>query len=115
MTGNRKFPQLHFIFCLVGMSRRDLTEAELSEHLLNHFQPEGSRGMRLIERQDPKREWSKNNLVRVGMALSAVTQIKFPRNYMRNRKLIYKWLTDNYDALQPLAAEILIDPIEGAD
>jgi hypothetical protein len=86
---------------LVANRRLD-SEAVIVQKLLHDFQVEGSRGKKFAEQFDPQRNWTIHSLMCLGMVCSNLTGVSFPRNYRRNRALIYKWFDDNYATLEPV-------------
>jgi hypothetical protein len=84
-------------------SRLVYTEREIVELLLDDFEVDGSLGQKLTDQFDNGKEWTQSTLLTFAMVCSELANVKLPRAWRRNRRLIYKWLTDHYCELAPVA------------
>jgi hypothetical protein len=79
-------------------------EKEISEEHLGKFNPEGSRGLALIQRMCHSYSLTRESLVVLAQVFSAISGIAFHRDYTRRRTLVIKWFDDNFDRLQSLGS-----------
>jgi hypothetical protein len=89
-------------------NRTNATESEIVQYLLRDFKVEGSRGQQFLGRFPGAEAWSLQSLVNFGRVCSSLIGIDFVRNYTRTRALVVKWLTDNYEVLEPLAGILTV-------
>jgi hypothetical protein len=83
------------------------SEKEVNRKHLGDFQSKGSLGEHFTEQfRPPGVVWDKPSLIALGILCSDIADVRFPRDYRRTRELVYKWLTDHYDPIQPLAGVI---------
>jgi hypothetical protein len=85
------------------------SEREVSSKHLADFQSRGSLGEKFAERIAPGMVWDKKRLIVLGITCSNITSLQFPRDFTRTRELVYKWLTDNYSTIEPLAALLRLE------
>jgi hypothetical protein len=91
------------------LSRRVFPEGFIVRQLLGDFQVEGSLGQHLIDQfDDSNKLWTHTGLLSLATACSELCNVRFPRAFKRNRALIYKWLSDNYLEIEPLAAIVTV-------
>lgn len=91
-----------------GPSRSQYTEREVAEKILGDFDPEHSRGMEFILRVF-NNKYTVNRLVAYGKVISRNLNIKFPRNYRRNKDLLIKWYDMNLDVIEPFSHNVTIN------
>jgi hypothetical protein len=71
--------------------------------LSRDFEIEGSLGQQLTDQFDKDRRWSHAALLVFATLCSELADVAFPRNWKRNRRMIYKWLTDHYSEIAPVS------------
>lgn len=79
------------------LSRKNNTEKEVAQNLLDNFIAKGSKGEALIEKIIGLKinQISLTGLIQISRLVSELADIKFPRNYKRKKDLIIKWFDDN--------------------
>lgn len=87
-------------------SRKLLGEKGVAKELIGDFIPEGSRGMLFLERYFNKQQLYVNRLISLGLVFSKLCNIKFPRNYRRNKDLLILWFDMNIDVIEPFGDNV---------
>jgi hypothetical protein len=88
--------------------RGTFSEREVSNQHLGDFKSTGSLGKRFTDKIGCGVVWKKAELITLANICSEIANLRFPRDYKRNRELVYKWLSDNYLAIEPLMNVIRI-------
>lgn len=83
-------------------NRKLLGEKEVAKQLIGDFKPEGSRGMTFLEKYFNKQLYV-NRISSLGQFFSHLCNIKFPRNYKRNKTLLILWFDKNIDAIEQVS------------
>jgi hypothetical protein len=79
-------------------------EKEISEEHLGDFIPEGSLGLKFIQRMCPSYSLTRESLVVLAQVFAVISGIPFHRDYTRRRTLVIKWFDDNIERLEPLGS-----------
>jgi hypothetical protein len=85
------------------------SEREMGKWYLGQFEVHGSIGEKLAAELGPDEMWTKTNLRTLGFTCSQLIGRPFPRDYQRNRTLIFIWLTDNYAEIAPLLTIVSLE------
>lgn len=88
-------------------SRKLLGEKGVAKELIGDFKPEGSRGMLFLEKYFHKQLYV-NRLISLGLVFSKICNIKFPRNYRRNKELLILWFDMNIDRIEPFSSNVTV-------
>lgn len=88
-------------------NRRKLGERGVAQALLGDFDPEKSKGMKVVMKFFDNKI-SVNRLISLGTILSQMLNLEFPRNYKRNRDLLVKWFDMNLEIIEPNLDKITI-------
>ena len=88
-------------------SRKLLGEKGVAKELIGDFKPEGSRGMLFLEKYFNKQLYV-NRLISLGLVFSKICDIKFPRNYRRNKELLILWFDMNIDRIEPFSSNVSV-------
>jgi hypothetical protein len=87
------------------MNQSKPTEKEIATALLGDFDPKKSRSMAVMATKSPN-ELSKLSVLSVAMVLSILSGVRITRHWKRRKFLIYKWMDDHYEKLEPFFPEI---------
>lgn len=88
-------------------SRKLLGEKGVAKQLIGDFKTEGSRGMLFLEKYFDKNLYV-NRLISLGLIFSKICNIKFPRNYRRNKELLILWFDMNIDIIEPYSSNVKV-------
>lgn len=77
-----------------------MSEKELADSFLGDFNPEGSKGERLIKELNPH-PITRAGLITIASTLAKLAKVPFQRNFLRRSALIIKWIDDHYDQVAP--------------
>jgi hypothetical protein len=94
-----------------------MTEGEISKLHLGLFTAEGSPGLMFVESLSPGHNLTRESLIIVAGICSAVSGVRFPRDFTRRRDLIIKWFNDHLEKLEPIGHLLQLDAelIKGKD
>ena len=85
-----------------------ISEKERANTLLDGFVPEGSEGMKLIQRLTGRENLSRDSLLKIARFIAVLLNKNIPRDYKRQKSLILKWLTDVHVQASQFIPEIRI-------
>jgi hypothetical protein len=86
-----------------------MTEGAISDLHMGPFTAEGSPGLRFVESLSPGHSLTRESLIIVARICSALSGVRFPRDFTRRRNLIIKWFDDHLDQLAPLGCLLSLD------
>lgn len=82
------------------INRRTTTEKDNSDYLLGDFDVLNSNGMKLLRIISPQ-ELTKDSILAVCLTLKYCIDKPLPRDYIRRKSLLIKWLDSYYDLCLP--------------
>jgi hypothetical protein len=86
------------------LDRRQKLEKEISDMHEGDFVVAGSRGLKFLDAilDGEALAFDRKSLIALAMLFSAISNVRFPRDFTRRRTLIIKWFDQNLEALQPI-------------
>jgi hypothetical protein len=92
-------------------NRANMSERDIADFRLGGFRAERSRAAERLRELYPYGDLTRRSLYSLASLLSALSDVKLPRDFTRRKELLVKWFDDNFDALETFLRFFELDPI----